>query len=423
MAIHPEAQEVNERLRSLSPALLASLSPLGRRAFSPKGITFQAAQSRGCRINATVGQITDGSGQPFPLAPLAEQLSGLNPRDAFLYAPVAGREPVRQAWHARLAREDARMAGVALPIVTSGICHALSMAAELFFSPGDSLILPDLYWDNYEQIFQMGLEASFAGFPFYDADGGFNLQGLRAALAAAPGRAQVLLNFPSNPSGYSPTPGELAAIAGILVEAARDRPVVVYCDDAYHGLVFDPDAATTSLFYELLDRGPNLIPLKCDGITKELSFFGGRVGFLTFGVEREAAAILLEKAMGLMRSRIGSASSLSQCLTEIELADPRHEREFERLRLLLAGRYAALKTALAEPNRNWKVLPFNAGCFCLLELRPGLDADAIRRRLLREEGVGLVSQGGRGLRIAYCSIDLDMIAPLIQALDRVCAGS
>ena len=423
MVIHAEAQERNDRLQALNPVLYEALSPLGRRAFFPKGIPYQAGQSKGCRINATIGQITDGAGNPFPLAPLAEKLSGLNPKDAFLYSPVGGREPARKAWHAKHLKEDPRMEGVALPMVTSGICHALSMGAELFFSPGDTLILPDLYWDNYEQIYQVCLEGTFIGFHFYNADMTFNLQGLKEALAAVRGKAQVLLNFPSNPNGYSPTPGELTAIADILVEAARDRPVVVYCDDAYHGLVFDPAATTSSLFFELLDRSPNLIPLKCDGITKELSFFGGRVGFLTFGVAKDAAAILLDKCMGLMRSRIGSPSGLSQYLTEIELADARHEGEFERLRLLMAERYAALKAALAKPTRNWKVFPFNAGCFCLLELRPGLDAETIRQKLIHDESVGVVSQGERYLRIAFCSIDESAIVPLVQALDRVCEQS
>jgi aspartate/methionine/tyrosine aminotransferase len=423
MAIHPEAQECNNRLRAVSPTVFQALSPAGLRAFSPKGIGFQAGQSKGCRINATVGQITDGAGYPMPLAPLAEKLAGLDPRDAFLYSPITGREPVRNAWHAKHVKEDARMEAVGLPMVTAGICHALSMAAELFFQPGDTLIIPDLHWDNYEQIFQVSLEGRFASFHFYSPSGGFNLRGLQDALAAAPGRAQVLLNFPSNPSGYSPTPRELAAIGGVLAEASAHRTLVVFCDDAYHGLVFDPGATTRSLFFELLGRGPNLIPLKCDGITKELSFFGGRVGFLTFGVAKEAAALLMEKCGGLGRCRIGSPPTLSQHLAEIELADPRHEGEFERLRLVLAGRYAALKAALAVPSRHWKVLPFNAGCFCLLELRPGLDADAVRQRLIREESVGVVSQGGRYLRVAFCSVNLESIEPLVQALHRVCERS
>ena len=66
MVIHPEAQERNARLKAINPALEGALSPLGRRSFFPKGIPFQAGQSKGCKINATIGQITDGSAIPIP---------------------------------------------------------------------------------------------------------------------------------------------------------------------------------------------------------------------------------------------------------------------------------------------------------------------------------------------------------------------
>jgi aspartate/methionine/tyrosine aminotransferase len=418
--IHPEAQDRNDRLAAINPVLYAALSPLGRRSFFPKGIPYQAAQSKSCAINATIGQITDGEGNPLPLAPMAEKLASLNPKDAFLYSPIGGREPARKAWHGKLEKEDARMAAVELPAVSAGICHALTMGAELFFAPGDTLVLPDLYWDNYEQIFQIRLEGQFRGFHFYNAEGGFNTQGLADCLASVPGKVHVLLNFPSNPSGYSPTPAELLAIAEVLVAAASERTVVVFCDDAYHGLVFEPSAATKSLFYELLDRSSNLIPLKCDGVTKELSFFGGRVGFLSFGVAKAAAAILNDKCMGLIRSGIGGPVALSQLLMEIELADPRHEGEFERLRGVLAARYQALKAALSKPNRNWRVFPFNGGCFCLLELREGLHADEIRQELIRTESVGVVNQGDRYIRMAFCSIKEEAVVPLVEALERVC---
>jgi aspartate/methionine/tyrosine aminotransferase len=419
VTLHPEAQERNARLAAAAPQILEALSPLAKRAFFPKGIPFQASQSTGCAINATIGQITDGAGNPLPLAKLGELLGHLPPKDAFLYSPIQGRLRAREAWHAKLLKEDARMAGVALGIVTAGICHAISMAAELFFHPGDTLILPDLYWDNYEQIFGIRLEGSFTRFPFYDGEG-FNVAGLRAALAATPGRAHVLLNFPSNPSGYSPTPAEARDIAAVLAEAAAERSVVAYCDDAYHGLVFEKTATPKSLFFELLDRHPNLIPLKCDGVTKEASFFGSRVGFLTFGVPKEAAALLVDKAMSLMRSGIGSPVGLSQYLVEEELLDARHDAEFERLRGILEGRYHLLKAAVSQPTDQWTVLPFNAGCFCLLELRAGLDAEAVRQRLIAEESVGVVNHGPRHLRLAFCSLKDDAIAPLVDAIERVC---
>lgn len=420
MSLHPEAQERNARIRAISPVVADALSPLGSRAFFPKGIPYQAGQAKDCQINATIGQITDGAGNPLPLAPMKEKLAGLNPKDAFLYSPIQGRETARKLWHAKLVAEDARMEQVGLPVVAAGVCHALNMASELFFAPGDTLVVPDLYWDNYEQVFQIRLGGDFRTFAFYNEQGGFNIAGMVSALASVQGKVHVLLNFPSNPSGYSPTPEELVAIGDALVDAAKDRTVIVYSDDAYHGLVFEPTATTKSLFFELIGRSPNLIPLKCDGATKELSFFGGRVAFLHFGVAKEVAAILVDKCMGLIRSGLGGPVGLSQYLVEIELQDPRHPEEFESMRLVLASRYHRLRQALQKPTRHWTVFPFNAGCFCLLELREGLDAEAVRQRLIHDESVGVVSQGSRCLRLAFCSIKESTIEPLIAALERVC---
>ena len=120
MRIHPEAQERNTRLAAVAPAVAQALSPLGQRAFFPKGIPFQAGQSAGCKINATIGQITDGAGNPIPLAPLKEKLASFPPKDAFLYSPIQGRLRAREAWHAKLVKEDPRMAQVALREIAAG---------------------------------------------------------------------------------------------------------------------------------------------------------------------------------------------------------------------------------------------------------------------------------------------------------------
>ncbi len=422
MDLHSEAIERNHRLQTLAPEVFGALSPLALRAFFPKGIPYQASQAASCAINATIGQITDGFGNPLPLARMGELLHGMSAKDAFLYSPIQGRPKARQLWHEKLLKEDGRMESVGLAAVTAGISHALSMAAELFFSPGDTLLLPDLYWDNYEQIFGIRLEGRFERYPFYPANlSGFNVEGLRGALARVPGKVHVLLNFPSNPSGYSPTPLELQVIAQVLAEAAADRPVIVYCDDAYHGLVFEGSATSKSLFFELLGRHPNLIPLKCDGVTKELSFFGGRVGFLTFGTSKAAAAILVDKSMSLVRSGIGSPVGLSQYLMEEELLDPRHDASFESMLAILERRYRILKAAVSKPTEQWRVYPFNAGCFCLLELRAGLDAEEVRQQLIAEESVGVVNHGSRYLRLAFCSLKEEAIEPLVEAIERVCA--
>ena len=65
------AAATNEAIAAACPALFELLSPLGRRAFFPPDIPFQAAQARGKTYNGTIGQITDGYGQAVPVPALA----------------------------------------------------------------------------------------------------------------------------------------------------------------------------------------------------------------------------------------------------------------------------------------------------------------------------------------------------------------
>lgn len=97
--------------------------------------------------------------------------------------------------------------------------------------------------------------------------------------------ALAILNFPGNPGGYSPTVEEREKLKSSLLGVADRRPLVAICDDAYAGLVYDPEVPPSSVFWDLAGAHEQLIPIKVDGATKEFSFFGGRVGFLTFGVE------------------------------------------------------------------------------------------------------------------------------------------
>jgi aspartate/methionine/tyrosine aminotransferase len=419
MPLHPEAQILNDLIDQEHPSLGKALSSFGRRVYAPKGIPFQAQQAAGCKVNATIGQITDGKGQPLPLDRLSGLMKDLPQKDVFLYSPIQGRERCRTLWKNKLIAEDIRFSTLSLPGVSLGICHALAMATDLFFERGDTLVVPDLYWDNYDQIFEVRHEARMVHYPFYDGTT-FNIKGLKQVLDEVSGKVHVLLNFPNNPTGFSPTLNEIKQISDLLVSAAEKRIVVVYCDDAYHGLVFEPNATTQSLFFELIDRHPNLIALKADGVTKELSFFGGRVGFLSLGFSGPVGQYLNEKICGLVRGSVGSPVGISQFLSEEELLDPQHESSFQNLKSILEKRYRVLQAGLSQGSPFWTPLPFNSGCFCLLQLKPGLEAEKVRQQLIKDESVGVVSHLDRYLRIAFCSMTEKDISILLQALHRTC---
>src|SRR5262245_49839280 len=129
------AAAANDAIASASPALFDLLSPLGRRAFFPPDIPFQAAQARGKTYNATIGQITDGYGQAVAVPALAATLSGVPPAPrnrALLYSPVEGIAEVRRAWRAWQRRNQPDELPSTLPVVVAGLTHGLALVADIF---------------------------------------------------------------------------------------------------------------------------------------------------------------------------------------------------------------------------------------------------------------------------------------------------
>lgn len=400
-------------LEAEHPAAARLLSPLGRRAEIPLGIPQQSAEAAGCERQATIGQITTGSGVPLTLPSITEHFAQLEPRSAFLYAPTAGLRPLRVAWQRRIGAPD-----ISLPVVTNGMSQGLSLCADLFGCPEHPLVLADPYWDNYETIWGMRTGAELRSFPFFDAARGFNLAALSARLDELRGPASLILNFPNNPTGYAPTHAEAEALIARLL--AHPHPLAVICDDAYAGLYFDAGCYGRSLFGALAaaaDR-ERLLVVKIDGATKELGFFGGRVGFLTFGVGGAAGDALVDKAGAILRGTISSVNAPAQAAVLAALQDERTAAQQEEVAGLLRRRYDALHAALAAEGVD--ALPFNSGCFALVQLRPDQDAQTIRMRLIREQSTGVISvPSTNALRVAFCSVDEADIPDLVARIAAV----
>lgn len=412
------AELLNSRLAALHPGAHAMLSPMGRRAFLPMGIPQQAAQARHVLRKATIGEITDGTGKPLAIPSLVRHFPTLDPRTALLYPPQYGLAELRTAWGRAIAEPDTRASN---PVVTAGITHALALCGELFTGPDVPLLVGVPYWDNYELIFTLKTGCPIRTYPFFDADRRFNVKGLIETARSVGGRCCILLNFPSNPTGYSPYPDEVRALCEGL--ATLEHPVAIVCDDAYNGLFFDPELYGHSVFGALsraLDPNKAIV-CKVDGATKELVFFGGRIGFLTFSADGEAAAILEEKAATLVRASISTVSAPSQAVVLDTLTSPSLPAERAAMHDILARRYEALREAFAAHDlRAW---PYNSGCFALIELPEGMDCETMRHRLIEDHSVGVIAVPQvNGLRVAFCSIEAEDIPDLVARIVRGLRG-
>jgi len=419
-----EIEQLRDQIEGTSPALWKALSGLGRQVEFPPDIPFQAAQAKGKRFNGTIGQVTDGAGRPLALAPVEEALAlATADRDrALLYSPVQGLPAVREAWRRWQRRRVDDALPSSLPVVTVGLTHGLSLAADLFGGPERPIAVPAPFWGNYRQTFAVRTGARVVPASAY-RDGAYNPEAIVEALAdVEPGRPAVaILNLPSNPGGYMPTEGERRRLCAALEAEADRRPLVVLCDDAYAGLVYEAGIARDSLFWDLIGRHERLIPIKIDGGTKEFSFFGGRVGFLTFPFEPQSdiAQALESKVKCLVRAVVGSPVATSQVLLQRALEAEDIEEQVEAVRLRLDRRYRVLRDALSGVDRRlMRPLPFNAGCFALIELAEGIDPEAARRHLLDEHDTGLISIQPGYLRIAFCSVSAADLPELVARLER-----
>ncbi len=420
MPFDPQANRLNETIERQNPFVANLLSLKGRTIFFPKlGILSQAADADACAINATIGMALEEDCSPMCLPSIAHNVL-LPPKDVFYYAKNAGHPELRQTWLDMMLRKNPALVGMSIskPVVTSALTHGLSLIGSLLCDANDTVIVPQPFWENYDLIFGTMCGAEVKTFPAFTATAEFNLAGLRKAFSGAPGKRIVLLNFPNNPTGYTPSNADMNAIVAELVAAAEaGNDVAVIVDDAYFGLVYEDGVPKESIFSKLADAHVRILAIKLDGPTKEDYVWGFRVGFCTFGVRggtRELYDALESKMAGLIRATVSNVSMISQSLLLAAYRHPNYEAEKQLKYNTLRSRYEAVRKTIAdhpEYSEVFTALPFNSGYFMCVRLAEGIDGEKLRRLLITEYGTGLITFG-RLVRVAFASTPCELLPVL-----------
>ncbi|NJC86941.1 MAG: aminotransferase class I/II-fold pyridoxal phosphate-dependent enzyme [Desulfuromonas sp.] len=426
--MNPLAKELNELIAQTNPHVLDMLSDLGKNLFFPKGILTQSAEAKekAHKYNATIGIATEKGG-PMYLECIQRKLSAFDPKDIFPYAPPAGKPELRKLWVEKMLRENPSMQGrqFSNPVVTSALTHGLSIVGDMFVGVGDHVVLPDMLWGNYNLTFGTCNGGIIKKHPTFTAQGGFNADAFRAELkktAAEKGKAVVLLNFPNNPSGYTPTVAEGDAIVAAILEVAdAGCNVVAVTDDAYFGLFYE-DSMKESLFGKLANRHPRVLAVKLDGATKEEYVWGFRTGFITFGAtstepQPKMLEALEKKTMGIIRAKISNCPHPSQTFVIEALQSPDFLPQKEEKYQVMKGRALKVKAVLDSGKYNdaFTYYPFNSGYFMCLKLQT-VDAEKLRVHLLDKYGVGAISINSTDLRIAFSCIAEENIQELFDII-------
>lgn len=413
------AKRLNETLGSAA----AFLSPAGRRMYFPYGgILGQGAEAKACATNATIGMAFEEDGSPLVMDCFAKNI--LLDRKAFLYAGSFGLPALREKWKAMELVKNPSLAGKAfsLPVVTNALTHGLRIAAELFAGPRDELVIPDLFWDNYELVFKEAVGCRVRKFNTF-RKGAFDAGAMKAALESPGEKKLLVLNFPNNPTGYTATVEDARRIVSAVKQVVRKggKRVVVLLDDAYFGLVYEKGIHGESLFAEFSDLHENVLAVKLDGTTKEDYVWGLRVGFISFafrGATAEQLKALEAKAAGNVRSGISNDTSLGQRLAMAAYDDPGYARQKREKYMVLKRRYGEIRRILRrhpEYAQSFEAMPFNSGYFMCVK-PVGADAEAVRRRLIEAHSTGTIVLSGL-IRIAYSAVPTAKLAGLFADVD------
>src|SRR3989338_91939 len=426
--MNPQAEELNEIIKKNNTNIFEMLSEKGKAIFFPKkGILAQTADAKGKEINATIGIALEEDGSPMRLKSIASHIKGIDPKEVFPYAPSQGKPELRKRWKELIYEKNPSLKGkeISLPIVTNALTHGLSMMGYIFVNQGDKIISPDLYWGNYNLIFINGYGAAIDVFPTF-VNGGFNAEGLKEKLSQGTGKKIILLNFPNNPTGYTPTEKEAEQIINVIKESAEaGNNIVVLIDDAYFGLVYKKGIFTESIFAQLADMHERILAIKLDGATKEDYAWGLRVGFVTYGIKggnKELYDALEAKTAGAVRGNISNDSNLSQSLVLAALTSPKYSVEKKKKYNLLKKRYKEVEKVLKEHKEYTEVfeaLPFNSGYFMCVKLKEGLDGEKIRQNLLQKYSTGVIVTGNI-IRMAFSAVPTEKIPKLFENLYNAC---
>ena len=420
--LNPLAQELNNVLEGTTAFSL--FSNFGKRIYFPNGIIAQSGEAKklGHKANGTIG-MTVIDGKPAMLESIHKYAPVLTTGELVAYAPTAGNLQLREFWKEALKKKNPSLKdkNFSLPVVVPGLTAGISYVADLFIDEDKPLLAANPSWDNYALVTEARRNSELHMFNIFK-NGAFDIESFEAAVRkeAENGSVRVILNFPQNPSGYSPTHDEAVKICAILKDVAeKGAKVLAISDDAYFGLNYENDIEPESLFAKTADLHENILAVKIDGPTKEDFVWGFRSGFLTFaskGMTDKQYQALVTKLMGTIRSSVSCASTPSQTLILKAIADPEFENQKLALRKILEKRYRTVRNFVdTHTNSVLEPLPFNSGYFMSFKVN-GKDAEVLRKKILNDYGIGTVSINSETLRVAFSSLDENKIEEVYSTI-------
>ena len=225
-------------------------------------------------------------------------------------------------------------------VITAGASAALQLACLALFEAGDEVLMPDPSYPC-NRHFVAAAEAVARLLPA-SAEHRFQLDADAVAKAWGSATRGVLLASPSNPTGTSIAPDEMARISNFV----QSRDGVCIVDEIYLGLSYDEQFG-----HSALSLGEHIVSV--NSFSKYFSLTGWRLGWLVLPEALVAPVERLAQNLFICASTIAQHAALA-CFAPDSIA------EYERRRNEFRARRDLVVPALNRLGLNVPVLPDGA---------------------------------------------------------------
>jgi len=352
---------------SIAQHVISALRPEARAA-PESGIVevFKYGAGRPGLIPMWVGE----GDLPTPDFICAAAVRSLRDGETF-YTAQRGIPEVRAA----LARYHERTYGRAFDherfFVTGGGMQAIQIAARMVAGEGDEVLVPVPSWPNITAAIAINGGVP-VGVPLRFGNDGWRLDLDRFFEAATARTRAIFINSPGNPTGWTASREELAAI----LDFARARGLFIIADEVYHRFYFD--GARAPSFHDV--AGPDDRVIHVNTFSKNWAMTGWRIGWI------ETTPALGQTIENLVQYSTSGVAAFMQrgAVAALDEGDAFLAMQVERV-----GRNRAIVSGGLAATGRARVHAPDGAFYLFFGVEGEDDTGALAKRIIDEANVGL----------------------------------
>ena len=246
------------------------------------------------------------------------------------YTPVDGMLALKESIVRKFKNENNLEYGQNQILVSAGCKQSIYNLCQAVLDKGDEVLIPSPYWVSYPEIVK--LSDATPVFIETNSENNFKVTGEMLLNNITNKTRMLLLNSPSNPSGFIYNESDLRNIGDVL----KDYPnIIIASDDIYEHIIFNEKK-----FINILNVCPNLYDqtIILNGVSKAYAMTGWRIGYAVGNTEIIGAMKKIQSqstSCTCSISQAAAAAALDQGNEEVSkmVAEYQERSEFLHLEL------------------------------------------------------------------------------------------